>query len=107
MAQVAYVAGGLRREIKISLELATVENLVQALQQADQPILHFLPTRDYTEGVTMESYEGELKLLPLHHLRELLERHAPRRPSLVVLCARQSVEAGHVFSTLAYLPWSA
>jgi hypothetical protein len=87
----------LRREIKVSLELATVENLLQALQQSNQPILHFLPTREYTEGVTMESYEGELKSLPLHQLRELLARQAPRRPSLVFICARQSVDAGYAF----------
>merc|ERR1719390_150718 len=45
----------------------------------------------------MESYEGELKALPLQQLQELLERHSPRRPSLVVLCARHSTEAGYVF----------
>ena len=68
-----------------------------ALQQSDQPMLHFLPTREYTEGISMESYEGELKPLPLKQLQDLLEKHAPRRPSLVMLCARHSVEAGHVF----------
>ena len=53
--------------------------------------------RRYTDGVSLESYEGELKPLPLKQLQELLERHAPRRPSLVVLCARHSTEAGHAF----------
>jgi hypothetical protein len=87
----------LKREIKVSLETATVENLVGALQQSGRPILHFLPTRDYEHGVTMESYDGELKPLPLAQLHELVERAAPRRPSLVFLCARQSTEAGRVF----------
>ena len=87
----------LHKEINVSLELATVEGLVQALQQSDSPMLHFLPTREYTDGISMETYEGELKPLPLQILKELLERHAPRRPSLVFCCARHSVEAGYVF----------
>ena len=49
------VLGSLRREIKVSLELATVENLAQVLQQSDQPMLHFLPSREYTNGLSMES----------------------------------------------------
>jgi hypothetical protein len=87
----------LKREIKVSLVTATVENLVGALQQSGRPILHFLPTRDYEHGVTMESYDGEFKPLPLAQLHELVERAAPRRPSLVFLCARQSTEVGRVF----------
>ena len=79
--------GSLRREIKISLETATEANLVGALQQSGQPILHFLPTRDYEHGISMESYDGELKPLPLAQLQLLLERAAPRRPSLVFLYA--------------------
>ena len=62
---------------QVSLETATVENLVQALQQPDGPMLHFLPTRDYDSGMSMESYEGELKALPVAQLAELLG--APRR----------------------------
>ena len=87
----------LKREIKISLELATLENLSQALQQSDQPMLHFLPARDYTSGISMESFDGELKPLPLAQLKDLLQRCKPRRPSLVFCCARQSLEAGRVF----------
>ena len=45
----------------------------------------------------MESYEGELKALPVAQLAELLERVAPRRPSFIFLCARQSLAAGKVF----------
>ena len=59
----------LHREVQVSFESSTVETLFGALQQSDQPMLHFLPTRDYDRGVTMESYEGELKPLPLAQVR--------------------------------------
>ncbi len=78
------------------MEVTTVEYIFNALQQPDAPMLHFLPTRGYEKGVSLESYEGELKPLPLAQLRELLERAAPRRPSLVFMSSRHSVEAGQL-----------
>ncbi|KAL1515200.1 hypothetical protein AB1Y20_004261 [Prymnesium parvum] len=87
----------LHLDLKVQIEVATVENMQHALQQADQPILHFLPARDYQHGVSLEGYTGELKPLPIKQLEELLDRLAPRRPSLVFLTARGSVEAGTAF----------
>ena len=56
-----------------------------------------MPARDYQHGVSLEGYTGELKPLPIAQLQELLDRLAPRRPSLVFLSARGSVEAGNAF----------
>lgn len=68
-----------------------------AAYQVVSPILHFLPSRDYQYGVTLEGFTGELKPLPIKQLEELLDRLAPRLPSLVFFSSRGSVEAGKAF----------